>query len=64
MKPPTKPRGRPTGPRRPCGWCGKLLTAVQDRTHFTNCPMRPAITSDEAEARGRELYERATKETK
>ena len=40
-EPPTKPRGRPTGPRRPCGWCGKLLTAVQDRAHFANCPLRP-----------------------
>lgn len=44
VKPPAKPKGRPIGPKRPCGWCGKPLTAVEDREHFTTCPKRPKET--------------------
>lgn len=33
--------GRPTGPKLPCGACGKELTATEWRTHFTTCPKRP-----------------------
>ena len=35
-------RGRPAGPRMPCGWrCGAKLTASELRKHFTKCPKRP-----------------------
>lgn len=35
------PGGRPAGPKMPCGWCGKPLTATELRPHFTSCPKRP-----------------------
>jgi hypothetical protein len=36
-------RGRPAGPRMPCGWgCGGWLTSHVMRAHFTRCPNRPA----------------------
>ena len=35
--------GRPRGVEMPCGWgCGAKLTAAEIRTHFTDCPNRPA----------------------
>lgn len=41
MKPAPRKRGAKPGPRMPCGWCRKPLTAREIRAHFTVCPKRP-----------------------
>ena len=39
---PKPTRGRPSGPRMPCGWgCGASLRASDLRTHFVSCRKRP-----------------------
>lgn len=34
---------------RPCGWCGKLQSAREDRKHFAVCPSRVTMHTDDGQ---------------